>query len=67
MVVNDVMVLVMAALHVRDDPAMVLVVRRAGRVVVGEGRRDGGGEKSRARRGDQKTVHSSFPIGSMLA
>ena len=67
MVMFDVMVVVMAAFHVRHDPAMILVVRRARRIVVGEGRRDGGGEKSRARRGDQKTVHSSFPIGSMLA
>jgi hypothetical protein len=58
----DVMVMVMAAaLHVTHDPAVVLVVRSAWRVVVREGGRDRGGKKGRGSRGDQKTVHSLVP------
>jgi hypothetical protein len=43
-----------------DDPAVVLVVRPAGRVVVRQGRRGDGGEHGGASRCDQKTVHSLF-------
>lgn len=39
-------------------PAVILVSRRARRVVVRKGGRDGNGEEGRGRRGDQKTVHS---------
>jgi hypothetical protein len=60
-VVFGVVVVMVAALHVSADPAVVLVMRRARRVVVREGGRDRGGKKSRGRRGDQKTVHSLVP------
>jgi hypothetical protein len=60
--------MMVVAAHVPDDDAaVVLVVARARRVVVGEGGRDCGGEKGRARSGDQKTVHSLVPYGSMVA
>ena len=57
----DVVVVMVAARHVLDDPAVVLVVPGAGRVVVREGGRNRGGKKGRGRRGDQKTVHSLVP------
>ena len=57
----DVVVVMVAARHVLDDPAVVLVVPGAGRVVVREGGCNRGGKKGRGRRGDQKTVHSLVP------
>lgn len=59
---DPVMAVVASADRVLDDAAMILVVPGARRVVVREGRRDGGGQKSRARRGNQNTVHSLVPM-----
>jgi hypothetical protein len=47
------MVIAVAVAHVRNDAAMVLIVARAGRIVVGQGRRGRRGEERRAHGGDQ--------------
>jgi hypothetical protein len=57
----DVVVVMVAAGHVLHDPAVVLVVPSARRVVVRKGGRNRGRKKGRGRRGDQKTVHSLVP------
>ena len=49
----------------RADAAMVLAGRCAGRIVVGEGWRDGDCQEGRAHGGDQETLHRSSSYDSM--
>lgn len=64
MVVVMMMVIAVApAAH--HDAAVVLPPGGARRIVVGQGWRDGAGEKGRAEGGDQETLHSFFLWDSM--
>jgi hypothetical protein len=60
MVTATVMVVVVAMAPAVRDAAVILTRLRTGRIVVGQGRRRGGGQKGRADGGDQETLHSLF-------
>jgi len=62
-VVAAAMVVVVAVAPSVHDAAMILTRLGAGGIVVGKGRRDGGGEEGRTDGGDQETLHSLF-LGS---
>jgi hypothetical protein len=57
---TPVAMVVVAMVPAVHDAAMILPRLSAGRIVVGEGGRGGGGQESRADGGDQETLHSLF-------